>query len=347
MDTERYQRHLALPQIGWEGQRKLRLAKVLVVGAGGLGCPVLQYLTAAGVGVIGIMDYDVVSLSNLQRQVLYNTGSIGRKKVEVAQEMLQALNPDVAFQLYPEKLTEANALAIIGLYDCVVDCTDNLKARYVINDACVQVGKPFVYGSIYQFEGQVSVFNYQNGPTYRCVFAENTAEPPNCADLGVLGVLPGIIGAYQALETIKFITGVGELLSGKLLMVNTLTHVQQIIKINRRAEKIPVTNNIRPADELKQPNPISPVLGQWLQNPNAQFVDVRENGSENSIFPKAQTRHIPLSQLAGYIDELPRDKPIVVFCQSGARSRIAVQMLTQQYGFTNVEDLEGGVNTSK
>ncbi len=347
MDTERYQRHLALPGIGWEGQQKLRRAKVLVVGAGGLGCPVLQYLTAAGVGNIGIVDDDVVSLSNLQRQVLYNTGSIGRKKVEVAQEMLQALNPDVAYQLYPEKLTEANALVIIGLYDCVVDCTDNLAARYVINDACVQAGKPFVYGSIHQFEGQVSVFNYQNGPTYRCVFDEGTAEPPNCADLGVLGVLPGIIGAYQALETIKLIMDVGELLSGKLLMVNTLTHVQRIIKINRRAEKIPVTNNICPGDELKQLNPVSPALGQWLQNPDTQFVDVRENEPENSIFPKAQTRHIPLSQLAGYIDELPRDKPIVVFCQSGARSRIAVQMLTQQYDFTNAENLAGGLDAIK
>ena len=234
LDTERYQRHLALPEIGWDGQQKLRRAKVLVVGAGGLGCPVLQYLTAAGVGVIGIMDDDVVSLSNLQRQVLYNTGSVGRKKVEVAQEMLQALNPEVTFGIHPEKLTEANALAIIGLYDFAVDCTDNLKARYVINDACLQAGKPFVYGSIYQFEGQVSVFNYQNGPTYRCVFAENTAEPPNCADLGVLGVLPGIIGSYQALEAIKLITGIGELLSGKLLIVNTLTHVQRIIQLKRQ-----------------------------------------------------------------------------------------------------------------
>ena len=234
LDTERYQRHLALPEIGWDGQQKLRRAKVLVVGAGGLGCPVLQYLTAAGVGVIGIMDHDVVSLSNLQRQVLYNTGSVGRKKVEVAQEMLQALNPEVAFGIHPEKLTEANALAIIDPYDFVVDCTDNLKARYVINDACVQAGKPFVYGSIYQFEGQVSVFNYQNGPTYRCVFDEGAAEPPNCAEMGVLGVLPGIIGSYQALEAIKLITGIGELLSGKLLIVNTLTHVQRIIQLKRQ-----------------------------------------------------------------------------------------------------------------
>lgn len=342
---ERYQRHILLPEIGWEGQEKLRQARVLVVGAGGLGCPVLQYLVAAGVGTIGIVDHDVVSLSNLQRQVLYTTESVGRLKVDAAKEALLAQNPDTTIHTYPEKFTAANAASLLSSYDFIIDCTDNLKARYVINDACVQAGKPFVYGSIHRFEGQVSVFNYQNGPTYRCLFDEGAAEPPNCADIGVLGVLPGIIGTYQALEAIKLITGIGELLSGKLLMVNTLYNTHRIIKFKRRTSPVAPTDDRSRSDyQSERPKPVSSQVVQWLQDPNIVFIDVREQAWANSIFPEDKTHHIPLSQLAGYVEDLPQDKTLVVFCQSGRMSSLAVQMLTQQYGFVNVENLEGGVN---
>ncbi|MDJ1473531.1 HesA/MoeB/ThiF family protein [Xanthocytophaga flava] len=350
MDYERYQKHLLLPEIGIEGQEKLLQARVLVVGAGGLGCPVLQYIAAAGVGTIGIIDADVVSLSNLQRQILYTTDSVGRKKVEVAKEVLHSMNPTIAIKTYPEKFTEDNAQTLLLHYDIVVDCTDNLKARYVINDACVQANKPFVYGSIHRFEGQVAVFNYENGPTYRCLFDEGDAEPPNCADIGVLGVLPGVIGMYQALEVIKLITGIGELLSGKLLMINTLHNIHRTIKIKRRQPII--SSNLQEAKtvSLKENSlrvPVSDIVKEFLQNPEVQFIDVREQDLDNAIFPKEKTLHIPLSQLAGYVDDLPQDKLLVVFCQSGRMSNLAVQMLTQQYGLMNVENLEGGLDRIK
>ena len=343
-DTARYQKHLLLPEIGWEGQQKLRHAAVLAVGAGGLGCPVLQYLAAAGVGTLGIVDDDVVSLSNLQRQVLYATATVGRPKVEVAKEVLQALNPGVEIHAFAEKLTEENAARLLAGYDFAIDCTDNLKARYVLNDACVAAGKPFVHGSIHRFEGQVAVFNHGGGPTYRCLFDEGAAEPPNCADVGVLGVLPGIVGTYQALEAVKLITGIGELLSGKLLMLNTLTNTQRVIKIKRRAENTVSPDDIRSGSEYHPEiqRTLPPALTQWLQDPAVLFLDVRESASETGLFPKDRTRHIPLGQLAGYVDELPQDKTIVVFCDTGRTSRVAVQLLTQQYGFTEVENLEGG-----
>ncbi len=356
---ERYLRHILLPEIGWEGQEKLRQARVLVVGAGGLGCPVLQYLVAAGVGSIGIVDHDVVSLSNLQRQVLYTTESVGRLKVEAARDVLLAQNSEVSVQVYPEKFNHENADELLSSYDILIDCTDNLKARYLINDVCVQADKPFVYGSIHRFEGQVAVFNYQGGPTYRCLFDEGSTEPPNCAEVGVLGVLPGIIGTYQALEVIKLITGIGEPLSGKLLMVNTLYNTHRIIKIKRRIQVITL-DDVRAMIEHEQKlgqdtmwyldsqgefrKPLSPQLTQWLKDPYVLFVDVREQIIENSIFPKDKTLHVPLSQLAGYTDDLPQDKTLVIFCQSGRVSSLAVQLLTQQYGFVNVENLDGGVN---
>lgn len=347
IDYERYQKHLLLPEIGVEGQEKLQQARVLVVGAGGLGCPVLQYMAAAGVGTIGIIDADIVSLSNLQRQILYTTDSVGRKKVEVAKEVLLSMNPTITINAYSENLTEANALTLFHHYDIVVDCTDNLKARYVINDACVQANKPFVYASIHRFEGQVAVFNYENGPTYRCLFDEGDAETPNCADIGVLGVLPGVIGMYQALEIIKLITGIGELLSGKLLLINTLHNIHRTIKIKRRQPVVANSPQEMKTISLKEENRIVPVSGmlkELLQNPEVQFIDVREQTLDNAVFPKEKTLHIPLSQLAGYVDELPQDKLLVVFCQSGRMSNLAVQMLTQQYGLMNVENLEGGLN---
>ena len=226
-EKQRYQKHLNLPEIGPTGQLKLKNARVLVVGAGGLGCPVLLYLTAAGVGTIGVIDPDVVDLSNLQRQVIYTTDEVGKPKAKAAINHLKRLNPDLTFDTYTMALDISNARSIIEPYDIVVDCTDNFKVRYLINDVCVLLNKPFVYGAIHRFEGQVAVLNAdlgegKRGPTYRCLFPEypNEIEIPNCSVTGVLGVLPGVIGTYQANETIKLITEIGESLSKHLLMVD-------------------------------------------------------------------------------------------------------------------------------
>ena len=239
----RYHRHLIIPEFNIEGQKRLKKARVLVVGAGGLGCPVLQYLTAAGVGNIGIMDDDIVDESNLQRQVIYTIDDIGQPKVKMAQKRLSALNPYVKFTLYQERLTSTNALSIVNDYDIVADGTDNFATRYLTNDACVLLDKVNVYASIYRFEGQVSVFNYldakgNRGPNYRDLFPEPPAAGsiPSCAEAGVLGILPGIIGSFQACEVIKIITGMGNPLSGKLVLFDTLTFQMKTIKVNRNPD---------------------------------------------------------------------------------------------------------------
>jgi sulfur-carrier protein adenylyltransferase/sulfurtransferase len=222
------------------GQEKLKAARVLVVGAGGLGCPVLQYLTAAGVGTIGIADFDVVSESNLQRQILYGTADVGQPKAEVARQRLSQLNPFVSFQVHRERLTAQNVREILAAYDLVVDGTDNFPTRYLLNDACVLTDKPLVSGAIFKFEGQVSVFNYQGGPTYRCLFPTppSPGEVPNCSQVGVMGVLPGIIGSLQANEVIKIITQTGEVLTGKLLLLDTLTLQSRTLKFKRKTHTL-------------------------------------------------------------------------------------------------------------
>jgi Dinucleotide-utilizing enzymes involved in molybdopterin and thiamine biosynthesis family 2 len=231
LDIERYSRHLLLPEIGEAGQRKLRGASVLVIGCGGLGCPVLQYLVAAGVGRIGMVDADVVSVSNLQRQVLFGTKDIGRYKVEVAKERLSDLNPQTMFDTYPEMLTANNATDIISRYDLVLDCCDNFPTRFLIGDVTDLLQKPLVFGSIYQFEGQVSVFNYLNGPAYRNLFPEAPEGVRPASEVGVLGVLPGVIGVIQATEAAKVITGAGEVLSGRLLLYDALKMSFQVFRI--------------------------------------------------------------------------------------------------------------------
>src|SRR5690606_19253182 len=217
--TNRYSRHIILSEIGQAGQDKLLSAKVLVIGAGGLGCPVLQYLAAAGIGTLGIIDFDVVEISNLQRQVLFGTSSLGKNKAEAAKKHLEDLNPEISIMAYAEKLTYQNALELFKNYDIIVDGSDNFETRYLVNDACIITNKPLVFGAIYKFEGQVSVFNYQNGPSYRCLFPNPPQKDtvPNCSEIGVLGVLPGIIGSMQANEVLKIILGIGSTLSGKLL----------------------------------------------------------------------------------------------------------------------------------
>jgi adenylyltransferase/sulfurtransferase len=235
-EIKRYSRHFSLDEIGIEGQKKLKKAKVLVIGAGGLGCPVLTYLTVMGIGEIGVLDFDLVSHSNLQRQFLFSFEDIGKTKVSIAIFKLKQQNPYVIFHTHEIKLEKNNAERIIQNYDFVVDATDSITARYVINDACVKLGKCFVYGSIHKFEGQVSVFNYQNGPTYRCLFPENESFPPvlSCVEAGVVGVVPGIIGTIQTNEILKLIVGIGDVLSGKLLIINLLNYYFQIIHFEKK-----------------------------------------------------------------------------------------------------------------
>ena len=236
----RYNRHIILSEIGQAGQDKISNAKVLVIGAGGLGCPILQYLTAAGVGSIGIVDFDSVNISNLQRQVLFGTSTLGKNKAEAAKQRLEDLNDEISIVAYPKKLTHCNAVDLFHKYDIIVDGTDNFETRYLVNDACIISNKPLVFGAIYKFEGQVSIFNYKNGPSYRCIFPHppEKGSIPNCSEVGVLGVLPGIIGAMQANEVIKIILELGNMLSGKLLCFNALTLQNSIIRISRSEKTI-------------------------------------------------------------------------------------------------------------
>ena len=236
----RYSRHIILSEIGQEGQNKLSKAKVLVIGAGGLGCPVLQYLTAAGIGCIGIVDFDIVEISNLQRQVLFGTSSLGENKAEAAKKRLEDLNDTISITAYSEKLTHKNAIDLFNQYDIIVDGTDNFATRYLVNDAAIITNKPLVFGAIYKFEGQVSVFNYNNGPSYRCLFPSPPKKDaiPNCSEIGVLGVLPGIIGNMQANEVLKIILGLGKVLSGELLCYNALNNQIVTLKIKRSASTI-------------------------------------------------------------------------------------------------------------
>ncbi|OUJ76019.1 molybdopterin-synthase adenylyltransferase MoeB [Hymenobacter crusticola] len=343
-ELRRYDRHIRLPEIGLEGQQKLKAASVLVVGCGGLGCPVLQYLAAAGVGTLGLLDFDTVDETNLQRQVLYATADVGRPKVEVAAEKLRAQNPFISVQPHLARVTASNARTLLTDYDIVVDCSDNFATRYLLNDACVLLGKPLVFGAIFKFEGQVTVFNYQGGPTYRCLFPEPPDESPNCSEIGVLGVLPGIVGTLQANEVIKLITGVGEVLSGRLLILDALnlafsTISFEVVPINQVPKELVDYESVcEPdavpevtADELKQR-----LIGQA----NLVLLDVREE--HEYAARNIGGRLIPLGQLAAALPSLTRDHPIVVHCASGRRSQQAVRLL-QANGFEQVASLRNGL----
>ena len=347
----RYARHIALDEVGESGQQKLLNAKVLVIGAGGLGCPALQYLAAAGVGTIGIVDGDTVDESNLQRQILYTTSDLGSLKVEVAKERLNALNPAVSITIYPENLHAENAMEIIQDYDLVMDGTDNLAARYLVNDACVKLNKPFVYGAIHKFEGQVSVFNFNGGPTYRCLFPENPQQNqiPNCEELGVLGVLPGVIGTLQATEIIKLILGIGESLSGKLKLINLLTNSEQIIAFSRNEEQVSKAIQIdlsqSHADKscAMQESILPNELIDWLdQNRSINILDVREV-HERPKLNHQKVISIPLGQIPYRAADIPTDQALVVVCQHGIRSQHAIGFL-KQHNFPNqLINLEGGM----
>lgn len=357
-EKNRYSRHILLDKVGLTGQQKLKVAKVLVIGAGGLGCPVLQYLTAAGVGTIGIIDFDVVDESNLQRQILFTINDIGKNKAITAKERLEQLNPYVKFEVYPEKLTPKNALEIFKHYDIVVDGTDNFSTRYLVNDACVITKKPLVYGAIYKFEGQVAVFNYNNGPTYRCLFPEppKAGSVPNCSDVGVIGVLPGLIGTQQANEALKIILEIGIPLSGKLLVYDALQSSSTIIKINRleeQVEKVLASKNDYENNDYElfcgiKPSKIkneisSSELKELLKHESIQLLDVREEWEQPKI-ENFEVLNIPLQNIPFGLDQIDKTKKTVVICQHGVRSLKAIEFLKNN-GYTNLINLTGGMAT--
>lgn len=350
-EQKRYHRHLILPGFGKENQEKLKNARVLVIGAGGLSCPVLQYLVAAGVGTIGIVDGDDVDVSNLHRQILFDETDVGQPKAEVAAEKLKRQNPHVKFDVHKAYLVRDNALKIFESYDLIIDGSDNFGTRYLVNDACVISGKPFIYGAIYTFDGQVSVFNYKDGPTYRCMFPEAPPadEVPNCADIGVLGILPGMIGTMQATEAIKVITGIGQPLSGKMLLYNALAMEFTTIKL----PPVPSNKNITAlADEYDIACAASPpvedtitpaALHERLQKGEDIFlVDVREP-FEHEICHLTDNL-FPLHSIEKYAPLIPSDKPVVVYCHHGMRSAGAIAQLKKYHGFTNLINLEGGIH---
>jgi adenylyltransferase/sulfurtransferase len=360
-ELNRYNRHIILPQFGIEGQQKLKAAKVLVVGSGGLGSPLLLYLAAAGIGTIGIIDFDVVDEGNLQRQVLFNNNDLKKPKAIQAAEKIKALNPYIHVTVYNDKITSANAMGIIKDYDIVADGTDNFPTRYLVNDACVLSGKPYVYGSVFQFEGQLSLFNYKNangeaGPNYRDLYP--TPPPPelipDCASGGVLGVLPGIIGSMQALEVIKAITGIGENLSEKFLVFDALAATSKTFTIRRTANnplngKNPTITsfidydafcNIKSNDNIKQ---ITAEELFYLQSSGEDFqlIDVREPNEYAAYNIGGEL--ISLKDVLENIGKINRNKKVVIHCQSGSRSAQAINLL-QQNGFDNLYNLAGGLD---
>ena len=359
-EIKRYGRHLIMPEVGMEGQRKLKAASVLVVGAGGLGSPTAIYLAAAGVGRIGIVDHDVVDQSNLQRQILYSEADVGRPKIEVAQERLRALNPEVEVQVYQEALTSENALDIIQEYDVVVDGTDNYPTRYLVNDACVLLKKPNVYGSIFRFEGQASVFDATEGPCYRCLYPEPPPPGlvPSCAEGGVLGVLPGIIGLLQATETVKIILGEGRPLIGRLLLFDALRMSFDELRL-RKDPDCPICGprptitelidydqfcGVGELDHFDTQWEIGPEeLSQMLQSDRKLVIlDVR-TPTEHAICNFPEAKLIPINQLLDRLGELSTADEIVAHCHTGARSAMAVRLL-RQMGFVKALNLKGGID---
>ncbi|THU40955.1 molybdopterin-synthase adenylyltransferase MoeB [Niastella caeni] len=361
-ELSRYNRHIIIPEFGLAAQQKLKAAKVLVVGSGGLGSPVLLYLAAAGIGTIGIVDFDVVDDSNLQRQVLFGVNEIGKPKVEAARQRLQALNPHIEFVLYNTQLTSQNALNIIKDYDVVADGTDNFPTRYLVNDACVLLGKTNVYASIFQFEGQVSVFNYRNangdlGPNYRDLYP--TPPPPglvpSCAEGGVLGVLPGIIGSLQALEVIKVIAGVGEPLAGRFYIFDALGFESRTFNISRRDDnplngRNPTITQLIDYEQFcgvkaveKPVKEITPAALYELQVKGEPFqlIDVREPYEYDIVNIGAEL--IPLATVTEQAGKINKDQPVIVHCKVGGRSAKAIRELEDKFGFTNLYNLKGGI----
>jgi molybdopterin/thiamine biosynthesis adenylyltransferase/rhodanese-related sulfurtransferase len=352
---QRYSRHLTLPQVGIQGQQRLAEASVLLVGVGGLGSPLAIYLAAAGVGRLGIVDFDTVDVSNLQRQILYSSEDIGCSKVERAAERIHGINPHVAVETHPVRFDAANAFELVDAYDVIVDGTDNFATRYLVNDACVLRGKPNVYGSIFRFEGQVSVFGVDGGPCYRCLFPEPPppGTVPSCAEGGVLGILPGIIGTLQATETIKLLLSRGDSLNGRLLLFDAMEMRFRELAI-RRDPGCPVCGDDPSITELAVSDatcelPVDDVdelapteLARRIAEAPLHLLDVRTD-EEWAIVHLDGALHIPIAELAQRIGELDPAAPLVVYCKIGARGARAVRILAE-HGFTRVMNLSGGLD---
>ena len=351
MDFNRYQRQTVLKEFGPEAQQKLKNSSVLVVGAGGLGIPALLYLNAMGVGNIGIVEQDIVEITNLQRQVLYTEVDLGKPKIQVVLERLKLQNSSTSFKTFDTFLTRHNALEIIAQFDIVVDGSDNFPTRYLINDACVILKKPFVSGAIQGFEGQLSVFNYQGGPTYRCLFPNmpTQEEIPNCNENGVLGIIPGIIGNLQALEAVKAITGTGDVLKGKLLLFNGLHQSYQTINFNIQPKNTAIKKLLKSYGsevcEIPQNISVEEFEKKLKGQEHVQIIDVRTKEEfENFSLPQMKALNIPVNELKGRIDELNSQSPIYLLCQSGTRSDMAVRMLEELNPELELYNIVGGVD---
>jgi adenylyltransferase/sulfurtransferase len=357
----RYSRHLIMPEVGMEGQLKLKAARVLLIGTGGLGAPLGLYLTAAGVGHIGLVDFDVVDFTNLQRQVTFGTSDVGKPKTEAAKARLSNLNPDVQIATYETRLTSENALEMFKDYDIIVDGTDNFPTRYLVNDACILLGKPNVYGSIFRFEGQVTVFGMPDGPCYRCLYPEPPPPGlvPSCAEGGVLGVLPGIIGSLQALEAIKLIVGRGESLTGRLVLFDALAMKFRELKLKKNSH-CPMCGPHRKIHQLIDYNEFCGIRGEEEPESNLQVPEItardlkaRLDQGEDIFILDVREPHeyqicnlkghlIPLGELPRRVHELDSAREIVAHCKSGKRSAQAVDFL-RQAGFRKIYNLHGGI----
>jgi adenylyltransferase/sulfurtransferase len=363
-EIARYSRHLIMPEVALDGQKRLKAASILLIGAGGLGSPLGLYLAAAGIGRIGLVDFDVVDFSNLQRQVLHGTPDVGRPKLQSARDRLQAINPEVRIDLYETRLSSANALSIFQPYDLIIDGTDNFPTRYLVNDACVLLNKPNVYGSIFRFEGQASVFAPGQGPCYRCLYPEPPppGEVPSCAEGGVLGILPGLIGCIQATEAVKLILGKGSPLIGRLLLYDALQMKFREFKVRRNPE-CPMCGDRPTITQLIDYEQFCGVRGQEAATPvsagdaedttveevkqrldrreNVFILDVR-NPEEYQICRLPGSTLIPLPELPRRLTELDPNREMIVHCKSGMRSHKAIQFLRQQ-GFQKLKNLKGGI----
>ena len=362
-DLVRYSRHLILPEVGIEGQRKLKAARVLCVGTGGLGSPLALYLAAAGVGTLGLVDFDVVDASNLQRQIIHSTADIGRKKLDSAEEKLKALNPDLNVEKHDTLLSSANALDILKDYDVVADGTDNFPTRYLVNDACVLLGKPNAYGSIFRFEGQASVFATKDGPCYRCLYPEPPPPGlvPSCAEGGVLGILPGLIGVIQATETIKLILGIGEPLIGRLLLVDALKMRFRELKLRKNPEcpvcgTRPTVTHLIDYQQfcgLESESDVQRAVKNGIPQLSVKELKRRMDAGESLFILDVREpfeyqianiggKLIPQNDVPQRIGEIDRNQEIIVQCKSGGRSQRIAEFLKQS-GFANVANLAGGI----
>lgn len=364
-EITRYSRHLIMPEVGVEGQKKLQNAKILMIGAGGLGSPIGMYLAAAGVGTIGIVDFDVVDYSNLQRQIIHSTENVGLSKLDSAERTLKGINPYVKINKHQMALSSENALDLFKDYDIVVDGTDNFPTRYLVNDACVLLGKPSVYGSIFRFEGQASVFNVGDGPCYRCLYSEPPPPGlvPSCAEGGVFGVLPGLVGTIQATEIIKLILGEGEPLVGRLLLIDALDMEFKELKLRKDPNCVvcgpnPTVTELIDYEEFCGVPAIEADEGVELKQENImtikEFVKLRDTGSPYKLVDVREPHEVEISKIEGsllipkdlvetMIDDLDRDELIVLHCKTGVRSG-SVLLKMKKLGFTNVKNLMGGIN---